>query len=55
MKTKDFDRKFDRGESVLSQLDLSKASRDPIVEEIRQVRERLLLNSTAIWASMSII
>ena len=27
MKAKDFDRKFDRGESVLSQLDLSKASR----------------------------
>ena len=42
MKAKDFDRKFDRGESVLSQLDLSKAIRDPIVEEIHQVRERLL-------------
>ena len=27
MKAKDFDRKFDRGESVLSQLDLSKATR----------------------------
>ena len=27
MKAKDFDRKFDRGESVLSQLDLSKAIR----------------------------
>lgn len=27
MKAKDFDRKFDRGESVLAQLDLSKATR----------------------------
>ena len=27
MKAKDFDRKFDRGESVLSELDLSKATR----------------------------
>jgi hypothetical protein len=27
MKAKDFDRKFDRGESILSQLDLSKAIR----------------------------
>jgi len=27
MKAKDFDKKFDRGESVLSQLDLSKATR----------------------------
>ena len=27
MKAKDFDRKFDRGESVLSHLDLSKAMR----------------------------
>lgn len=27
MKARDFDRKFDRGESVLSQLDLSKATR----------------------------
>ncbi len=27
MKAKDFDRKFDRGESVLSHLDLSKAAR----------------------------
>jgi hypothetical protein len=27
MKAKDFDRKFDRGESVLSQLDLAKAVR----------------------------
>ncbi len=27
MKARDFDRKFDRGESVLSQLDLSKAIR----------------------------
>ena len=27
MKAKDFDRKFDRGESVLSQLDLSQATR----------------------------
>lgn len=27
MKAKDFDKKFDRGESVLSQLDLSKAIR----------------------------
>jgi len=27
MKAKDFDRKFDRGESVLSELDLSKANR----------------------------
>ncbi len=27
MKAKDFDRKFDRGESVLPQLDLSKATR----------------------------
>jgi hypothetical protein len=42
MKAEDFDKKFDRGESVLSQLDLSKAVRKPIVEEIRQVRERLL-------------
>ena len=42
MKAKDFDRKFDRGESVLSQLDLAKANRDPIVERTRLVRERLL-------------
>jgi hypothetical protein len=27
MKARDFDRKFDRGESVLSELDLSKATR----------------------------
>jgi hypothetical protein len=27
MKAKDFDKKFDRGESVLSQLDLSKVTR----------------------------
>ena len=52
MKAKDFDKKFDRGESVLPQLDLSKATRpaqeqrrvnvDFPVEEIRQVREQLL-------------
>lgn len=57
MKARDFDRKFDRGESVLSQLDLSNATRpdqeqrraaggcsmnDPIVEEVRRVREQLL-------------
>jgi hypothetical protein len=42
MKAEDFDRKFDRGESVLSQLDLSKANRDPIVEEIRRIRDRML-------------
>jgi hypothetical protein len=44
MKAKDFDRKFDRGESVLPQLDLSKASRgdDPIVEEIHRIRDQML-------------
>jgi hypothetical protein len=41
MKAKDFDEKFDRGESVLSQLDLSKAIRNPIVEEIHRVRDQM--------------
>jgi hypothetical protein len=42
MNAKNCDRKFDRGESVLSQPDLSKAIFDPIVEEVHRIRDQML-------------